>query len=71
MVTAVIAIGVALLIVFATVVGTSMDTERRRARWRRVAEQRRQSAEQRRALLPEYIADPDHDRPVHPGRHSG
>jgi hypothetical protein len=68
---AIIVIGSVLLVFSTTLVGTSMDTERRRARWRQVAEQRRLVAEERRALLPEHIDDPHADHPgppLHPSR---
>jgi hypothetical protein len=42
-------VGVALLVVSAVVIGFSMDTQGRRERWRRVAEERRLEGEQRRA----------------------
>jgi len=51
-------------------VGTSMDTERRRARWRRVAEERRLLAEQRRAPRLERVDDPHADLPGPPARPS-
>jgi hypothetical protein len=49
MIFVIVVVGVALLAVSAVVVGFSMDTEGRRERWRRVAEERRQEGEQRRA----------------------
>jgi hypothetical protein len=52
MIVVIVVVGVALLAVSAVVVGFSMDTGGRRERWRRVAEERRQEGEQRRA---EYV----------------
>jgi hypothetical protein len=74
MVMTIIAVGIVVLVVFAAMVGTSMDTERRRARWRWVAEQRRLQAEQRRESLPEGTTDSHGNRPelsIHPSRTAG